>query len=363
MSRLLTYFSRLLVFLIIVAALAGCNIPSSQTEDLAEELPPRDAGAWIDAPLNGAQAPPSTPIKVIGHVDPSVGQAYLYINGVDSGLPSAPILNKMPPAYEWQWQPAAAGVYFLRVGGAGGPLSTSVKVTITSDMPGSASFYADQTTLNLGECTLLHWTTEDALDVQLDDEEVEPEGEQEVCPEESQTYVLAVQYSGKRSEELLVDITVIDLTETPTLTPTITTTPTPTSTTYIPPAATLTPTATRTRVPDTPTPTNTATESDNTPPPAPSGLSPCGGQKRPTYVNSPVTLSWYPVTDASGISQYKITLININNQQTNEYTSSNTTYSVTVQEATYSWQVSAQDGAGNWGPLSQKCYFYFDIVD
>ncbi len=363
MNRLTIFFSRLLVLVAIITVLAACNLPSSQPTELAEALPPRDAGAWIDAPLNGAQAPPSTPIKVIGHVDPSVGQAYLYINGVDSGLPSAPILNKMPPAYEWQWQPAAAGVYFLRVGGEGGPLSTSVKVTITSEMPVPASFYADETTLNLGECTLLHWTTENAVDVQLDDEEVEPEGEQEVCPEEDQTYILAVQYSDKRDEELLVEITVTEITETPTMTPTITTTPTPTTTTYIPPAATLTPTATQTTVPDTPTPTNTATESDNTPPAAPTGLAPCGSRNSPAFVNSPVNLSWYPVSDASGISQYQITLYNINSQQTNNYYSSSTSYSTPVQEATYYWQVRAQDGAGNWGSFSQKCYFYFDIVD
>jgi hypothetical protein len=356
MNRLSIFLTRRLALLAVVILLAACNIPSGQPEEQAAELPPRDAGAWIDAPLHGALAPPSTPIKVIGHVDSSVGQAHLYINGVDSGLPSAPILGKMPPAYEWLWQPAAAGVYFLRVGGAGGPLSTSVKVTITSVMPGSASFYADKTTVTLGDCTLLHWTTENALEVLLDDEPVDPEGEQEVCPEADQTYVLTVQYPGKRSEELFVDIEVIALTETPTITPTATTTPTPTSTTYIPPAATLTPTA-------TPTPTNTATESDNTPPSAPTGLAPCGSRNTPVYVNSPVNLSWNPVSDPSGVSQYQITLYNINSQQTTNYYSSSTSYSASVQEAVYYWQVRAEDGAGNWGSFSQICYFYFDIVD
>ena len=114
MKRLLIFFSRLWVFLLIITALASCDLLSSQSTEQAAELPEKQAGAWIDAPLSGAQAPPSIPIKVIGHVDPSVGQAHLYVNGEDSGLPSAPILGKMPPAYEWQWQPATPGVYFLR---------------------------------------------------------------------------------------------------------------------------------------------------------------------------------------------------------------------------------------------------------
>jgi len=36
-------------------------------------------------------------------------------------------------------------------------------------------------------------------------------------------------------------------------------------------------------------------------------------------------------------------------------------YSVTIQIGNYVWQVSAQDGAGNWGQPSQQCYFYYDV--
>ena len=365
MKRLLIFFSRLCVLLAIAAALASCDLLSSQPTELAAELPEKQAGAWIDAPLNGAQAPPSTPIKVVGHVDPSVGQARLYINEVDSGLPSAPILNKMPPAYEWQWQPATPGVYFLRVGNTSAPLSMPVKVTIIGEVSTAATFWADQTALEPGECTTLHWTTENAITVQLDGEEVQPEGERETCPQQDETHVLQVQYQDNSNEELTVDIIVSAATLTPTVT--ATTTPTPTAT-DVPPIATttvptLTPTATNTDIPDTPTPTLTLTPADTTPPPAPEGLSPCGDQKNPTYVNSPVTLSWKPVTDASGISQYRISVFNSSNKQTNDYYTSSTTYSVAVDEATYYWQVSAQDGAGNWGAFSVKCYFYFDTVD
>jgi len=363
MNRFLAFFSRFLVLLVIAALLASCDLSLTQPTELAAELPLKQAGAWIDAPLNGAQAPPSIPIKVIGHVDPSVGQAHLYINGANSGLPSAPILNKKPPAYEWQWQPTTPGVYFLRVGGASGPLSTTVKVTIGGEMPSPAAFWADETTLRPGECTTLHWTTENAQDVQLDDTQVEPEGEMEICPQEDQTYVLLVAYEDETEEELEVDIIVT----VETLTPTLTETATPTVTRTIPPAATTavptpTSTPTQTEVPDTPTPTITLTPSDTTPPLAPSGLYPCGDQKNPTFVNSPVNLSWKPVKDASGISQYRISIFNFSNKQTNDYYTTNTSYSLKIAEATYAWKVSAQDGAGNWGPFTQECYFYYEIV-
>jgi len=73
---------------------------------------------------------------------------------------------------------------------------------------------------------------------------------------------------------------------------------------------------------------------------------------------SPANLSWYPIRDASGISQYKVVLTNTRIKQTSEYYTSSTSYSVTIQIGNYVWQVSAQDGAENWGPSIQQCYFY-----
>jgi len=226
MSRFLLPISRLSYLLVLFLALVSCNMPGLRATQVAAELPAPPAGAWIDAPLSGAEAPPGTSIKVIGHVDPSVGQAMLYINGANSSLPSAPIPNKKPPAYEWEWTPEQPGVYNLRVGGAGGPLSSIVRVTITGEMSYRAKFWADQTSIKLGECTALHWETENALHVQLQGAEVEPQGNLGVCPQQDETQVLRVEYKDKHSEELTVNITVL----VDTITPTITSTPTPTET-------------------------------------------------------------------------------------------------------------------------------------
>ena len=374
MFKHVLHISRLSSVLVLFLVLASCNMPGARVEEVAGELPPPPAGAWIDAPLFGAEAPPGTPIKVIGHVDPSVGQAMLYINGVNSGLPSAPILNKKPPAYEWEWIPGQPGIYDLRVGGAGGPLSSFVRVTISGELPFSAKFWADQTTLKFGECTSIHWKTENALHVQLQGVEVKPQGDLGICPQQDEMHVLQVQYKDNHGEELRINITVLVDTPTPTTTLTATPTLTPTRTSYVPPVVTTivppyVPPVVTTIVPPYVPPVATTIvppPPDTTPPPAPNGLLPCGSSRsKPTLVmSSPTNLSWYPVKDASGISQYKIVLTNINAKQISELYTSSTSYSVNVQISTYLWQVSAQDGAGNWGPPSQQCYFdyYYDVV-
>jgi hypothetical protein len=364
MSKLLLPFSRVSYAVLLVLALAACNLPAAQVAQLAAVLHPPPVGAWIDAPLNGAAAPPGTPIKVVGHVEQSVGQAVLYINGANSGLPAAPILNKRPPAYAWQWIPAQPGIYDLRIGGAGGPLSSFVRVTIGGEMSFSAQFWADQTTVKPGECTALHWTTENALQVQLQGVVVEAQGDMGICPQQDETHLLLVEYQDNHSEELSVTVAVqVDTltptpTETTTATPTGTQTPTPTGT----PTPTRTPTSTS-YVPPIVT-TTVPPPSDTTPPPAVTGLQPCGSSRStPTLVtSSPVNLFWNAVKDASGIAQYQVTVTNLNTKQTDTYYTASTSSSVNIQNSTYLWQVSAQDGAGNWGPPSRECYFYYDVL-
>ena len=210
MSKRLVHISRIVFVIVLVFLLASCEWPpEAQVAKMAAGLGPPPAGAWVDAPLNGAEAPPGTPIQVIGHVDQSVGQAVLYINGANSGLAPAPILNKRPPAYEWVWIPGQPGVYDLRVGGAVGPLSSVVRVTISGEMPFSSQFWADQTTMKPGECTALHWTTENALMAYLDGTEVDLQGDLGVCPQQDETHVLQVQYQDNTSEELMVNLTVV----------------------------------------------------------------------------------------------------------------------------------------------------------
>ncbi len=339
--------SRGLTLVIILLLLTSCNYPEEIISQGGADLNPPE-GAWIDAPLNGAEAPPGISIKVIGHIDPAVGQAVLYLNDANSGLPAAPILGKKPPAYEWAWNPEQPGVYYLRVGGVEGPLSSPVLVTISGEMTFGAQFWADRTSLRLGECTALHWSTENAQLVQVDSVAVDPEGNQGVCPQQDEEHFLHVEYKDKHTEDLSVKLVLI------------VDTPTPTPTIYVPPVVITT-------APPPPVIVTTAPPpppQDNQPPPAPSGLSPCGSQKSPvslTYCGV-VSLSWNAVKDQSGIAQYQITLIDAYSQQTTQYYSTGTSYNLNNVDSKYSWYVKAQDGAGNWGAASQACHFLCVIV-
>lgn len=340
MFKRLWFISVSATFIALILVLTSCNLPPTPTAELVGDMGGA-AGAWIDAPLTGAEAPPGISIKVIGHVDPAVGQAVLYINGANSGMLPAPMPGKSPPAFEWEWNPEQPGVYDLRVGGADGPLSSSVRVTITGEMAFSAEFSADETSLRPGECTSLHWKTENASQVLLNGEEVKPEGDLGVCPQEDEEHVLQVEYKDKHSEELKVQLLLVPDTPTPT-------------------ATYLRPTSTPTR---TPTPTYVPTP-DTIPPPAPVGMSPCGTRKSFPQIGpcTIVNLSWYPVSDPSGISQYMIVLTDVYTQQSTTYYTQSTSYGVPAGNSWYYWQVSAQDGAGNWGPACNECYFSCEII-
>lgn len=113
------------------------------------------------------------------------------------------------------------------------------------------------------------------------------------------------------------------------------------------------PTATR-----TPKPTQ-----DETPPPAPSPKSPSGGEV--LGCASQIVVSWDPVSDPSGISEYRVQLgthsgdFNWNPPAGSPYTGITTTEtSVSVDCGWYyRWRVRAIDGAGNMGPLSEWAEF------
>ena len=298
MYVLLKYVSRVGSLVVLFFLLAACSWPVDLALLSVDTEPPQ--GAWVDAPLHGAEAPPGFAIKVIGHVDPSVGQAVLYINGVNSGLPSAPILGKQPPAYQWEWIPEQPGLYHLRIGGAQGPLSTPVLVTISGDMAYRAEFWADQTSMKAGECTALHWKTENATQVQLDGVTVDPEGDQGFCIQQDEEHILHVQYKDMHTEDLSVKLLLLVDTPTPTSTSTSTPTSTPTATEYIPPPPV------ETEPPPPVITTEPPPPRDTQPPPAPSGLSPCGSQRAPVTLPAcgVVDLTWSAVKDVSGIAQY-----------------------------------------------------------
>ncbi len=338
MHKSLKYIFRISSLVLLLLMMSACNGDDEASESV-DTGPP--AGAWIDAPLSGGEAPPGYDIDDVGHVAPEVGQAVLYINGANSGLPAAPIPGKQPPAYQWKWSTDQPGIYFLRVGGASGPLSSPVMVTITGDMTFRAEFTADLYEMKLGECTAMHWKTENAVLVQLDGKEVDKNGDLGVCIQGDEVHILHVEYKDEHTEDLSLKLTQLIDTPTPT--------PTATATKYIPPP---------------PVETEPPPAPDTQPPPAPSGLSPCGSSKSPAEVRSctNVALSWSPVKDKSGIKQYQISVMNTYTSQVQKYYSTGPSYTIPSVDGKYMWTVSAQDNAGNWGPTSNACYFICVIV-
>lgn len=140
-------------------------------------------------------------------------------------------------------------------------------------------------------------------------------------------------------------------------TPVFTFTPTPTGIVY-----TETPTPTPTSTP-TSTPTLTPTTGDITPPAAPTPYVPANGLSLSCRATQ--TLTWLPVTDPSGIAEYRVTL---------QRSTDNTNWSdapgspfIGIADKTitistecgwyYRWQVSAVDGAGNQSLWSAWSYF------
>ena len=343
------------MFVLFSLFLTQCSVPGFSTEQINAILG-QSPGAWIDAPLNGAEVPPGTTIKVLGHMDESVGAAVLYFNGVDSGLPAVPMAGKSPPAFEWDWQPQEPGVYDLRIGDSSQPMSSTVRVTVSGEMEFAAEFWADEETIMFGDCTALHWSTENAQVVELDGEPVTLKGDEGICPEEDTAYALHVVYLDDSEEEVTVNVSVMRDTVTPTATPTSTITVTPTQT--------VTPTKT------TPPPViiTTTVPADTTPPSVPGGLSPCGNIKQPyefkTACGGSVTLSWGASSDASGIAQYMLVVKNMNTGATAEYFTSALSFTVSgiYDGVTYGFMVRAQDNAGNWSSYSSMCYFKCPII-
>lgn len=147
------------------------------------------------------------------------------------------------------------------------PTKTPTSTPTATPNP-NVRFWADATSLNAGDCTTLQWQTTNIQAVYLDGDGVLGDGARTMCPCETTTYVLTVDYQDGSTENFSVIITVIGEctdaqrtgTPTPTLRPTVDRpvigdSPTATATPFIArPSATATPPATNTRIPS-PTPT------------------------------------------------------------------------------------------------------------
>jgi hypothetical protein len=82
------------------------------------------------------------------------------------------------------------------------------RVTVTRIMPGSelastllVNFHDDGNQLTLGQCTTLHWTVENAVDVTLNGDPVDPQGYDYECPQTTTTYVLLAWNAAEQVQE------------------------------------------------------------------------------------------------------------------------------------------------------------------
>ena len=90
--------------------------------------------------------------------------------------------------------------------------------TGTGTLAPQISFTADATSLTLGQCTNLRWTTANVKQVFLDGVGVVGNSVQQVCPQQTTTYTLTVN-TGTATETRTITITVAPPTPTPTNTP------------------------------------------------------------------------------------------------------------------------------------------------
>lgn len=202
---------------------------------------------WIDVPTGGARVGVGQTVNVRSHAYASEGvaEAMLVVNSVPyrRDPPSRPGATFTDITQVWvAGQP---GEYLLEVvaydtrGDASSPasiwLSVDAEVTATptpSPEPTStatptvtpspqvqATFWTERTSLASGECTQLHWETDNATAVSIDGASVALQGAQEVCPLGTITYhLLATAPGGSVEQSVTVAVTAPPDTEGPSIT-------------------------------------------------------------------------------------------------------------------------------------------------
>jgi len=78
-------------------------------------------------------------------------------------------------------------------------------------------FWANDTSVDAGECTFLFWRVESVSEVYLDDEPVKGRGKRQVCPCEPRTFTLTVVRQDGSAEDFPVYIDVSGSCQTPRL--------------------------------------------------------------------------------------------------------------------------------------------------
>jgi hypothetical protein len=198
------------------------------------------------------------------------------------------------------------------------PTATPPPPTVTPQPPGIASFEVSRSQITAGECVTFSWRVEGSpTAIYFDGEGVTNPSSADECPTATRDFQLrAVGPGGETTESLTVVV-----------------------------------------IEPSPTP-------DTAGPPAPGGLSPRNNQPQGCGA---ITLRWNPATDPSGISTYYIKVEKVTGSyKSGAWATADTQYTIAAAwlecGQSYRWAVSAQDGAGNIGPLSGWAEFTVTIT-
>lgn len=400
------------------------------------------AHVWIDVPLNGATVSPNANIYVVAYASAfgsDISQMFLLVGGAPAGAMTLSAVKDGLMKGEGIWTPPGPGHYSLSVQAvtADGAAAVSepalliVEKEAVTDMgpvtltpPVLLTLTADSTSLNAGDCAFLHWQVDipQPQSIDLNGQQVPPQGEMQVCPCFTTQYDLIVFAGDKYAQSVTIQVNGSCVT--PTTPPPA---PVDNALNFWADATTIQagsctflrwdsvnalkvyldgqevsasgqkricPCNTKTHSlaagfmdgskqersltvnvtgscqapPVTvPPPTTPPPPQDTTPPPVPAPLSPgSGNENNPPTQYCPVTLQWYPVSDPSGVT-YQVRL----DKRAGGNWSTIGTWNTTATEhavpnnalfcdyTDYRWRVRAVDGAGNASNWS--VWFYFSM--
>jgi len=102
--------------------------------------------------------------------------------------------------------PPATTTFTLLAHSVSGDITKQITITVSGSGP-FTTFIADSTTLNAGQCTMLHWTSGSIQSIFLDNQPVTGAENRQVCPTVPTTYtLLAHSVSGDISKQITIQV-------------------------------------------------------------------------------------------------------------------------------------------------------------
>jgi hypothetical protein len=332
--------------LLLALGMAGC-------EDTGR---PSDLVVWIDVPVDGTVYPAIVPVNIEGHGALGIESVEVWIDGDLYATIDDMTYEAVTSYFQIDWTPPGEGEYTILVVAhglsghtsepdlahirVGGPTLVSedtptpvlditptplepITVTPLDDEP-LVEFYAEPAEIAAGDCSTLYWHVENVQQVLFGGVEQPFDGSYRTCTCETEYYNLTVIHLDGSEQRYPAQVSV-----------------------------------TGTCATDTP--------DDNDPPDAPTLYSPSNGDN--TGCVGSVQLTWFPVSDDSGIDHFEVQ-VERHSGDNNWQAVSGSPFSPIDKQMnlpvecgwTYRWRVRAVDGAGNIGPWSSWWSFVVPLT-